>query len=311
MKSQHRHELQTNDLSKLLAKASKWYEQHGSKLTWAVVGVLAIVLIGTYWSRSSRAERAAAWSAFVRCRSPEDFANLAEDYDGTEIAAWARLRAAESQLQQGTVLMFTDRAAGKSELKAAEATFSALLGDETTPSMVRERALIGLAQVRESLADGNLQPAIELYERFVREFPDSVLKEMAQRRIESLKTGGAQAFYAWFAKQNPKPEDLEKPKDLAGEGTGTTSTSGKTIDKAAGSELMFPEPPKEGATAKGDAQTKSDVEPKKAVQPRADANPNASATKATAPAQKRPVSEQPADSKPQPRSQPQQKPAKK
>ncbi len=263
MKSKHRHELQTNELSKILAELKPWWDRHGTTVSWGLVVVLAVALGVLLWVRSTKASRAAAWSAFVGAQTPEDLEHVATDYAGSEVAAWAKLHAAERRLAEGMPLMYTDRSAGKAELEAAQQTLEQLAADSGAPDAVRERALVLLGQVREALSDGNLQPAIEAYEQFLRQFPNSVLREKVERRLQLLKTGGAQAFYAWFAKQNPKPADLEKPKDLTGAAGGSTGQaadasrsageaaepSSTSSGSSAGPQLTFPAAPEQRKAA--------------------------------------------------------------
>jgi len=132
------------------------------------------------------------------------------------------LQEAESELYTGVQMMFTNRDAGNSELKKARENFDKLIADRSTPQDALERARFGLARCLEALPpDKNSppskinDPAIEAYERLLKEFPDTVYKPVAESRIAALRTATAQDFYAWFEAQNPKPADREMPKDLA------------------------------------------------------------------------------------------------
>ena len=70
-----------------------------------------------------------------------------------------------------------------------------------------------MARCRESQADESTGGAVEAYERLLAEFPATIYKELAEQRIDLLRTDRAKAFYAWFHKQNPKPPDLQTPRD--------------------------------------------------------------------------------------------------
>ncbi len=139
----------------------------------------------------------------------------------TKVAPWARLREGEAELSSGIRLLFNDREAGRSDLKKAEESFEKLINDKQTPEEVRERALFGLGRCRESLPAKGAgaatinDPAIETYERLLKQFPESVYKDLVEARIAALRTGTAQDFSAWFETQNPKPADRAMPKDLS------------------------------------------------------------------------------------------------
>ncbi len=51
------------------------------------------------------------------------------------------------------------------------------------------------------------------YERLLKEFPDTVYKQLAESRIAALRTGTAQDFNAWFETQNP---ETGRPRDAQG-----------------------------------------------------------------------------------------------
>src|SRR5580704_16547373 len=224
MKSEHRHELKTNELERI---ASEWghtaehYVQDNWMLLAAAVVAIAIGAGGlVYWRSSSGTAGQQGWREFASANKASEFGNVADKFSGTAAGSWARLMEGEIELTSGIRSSFTDRAASRSDLKKAQENFEKLIADKATPSDVMERALFGLARAKEALPDKNLGPskvddaAIETYQRLVTEFPISIYKDYAESRIAALKTGTAQDFYAWFEQKNPKPADREMPKDL-------------------------------------------------------------------------------------------------
>jgi hypothetical protein len=224
MKSEHRHELKTNELERI---ASEWghtaehYVQDNLILLVVAAVVIAIGAGGVvYWRTSTGTSGKQGWREFAIASKAADYGNVADKYSGTVAGSWARLLEGEMELSSGIRSSFTDRAAGRSDLKKADENFEKLIADKATPSDVMERALFGLARAKEALPDKSASPskvndaAIETYQRLVTEFPISVYKDYAEMRIAALKTGTAQDFYAWFEQQNPKPADREMPKDL-------------------------------------------------------------------------------------------------
>jgi hypothetical protein len=224
MKSEHRHELKTNELERIasdLGHASERYvHQHTNTLVLAVVVVVALVIGVIYWKFSAGSFDSQGWRALSDAGSTADYGTVADKYAGTKVASWARLREAEAELSSGIRLMFTDRDAGRSDLKKAEESFEKLIADKSSPPEAIERALFGLARSRETLPAKNApastvnDPAIKTYQRLLEQFPDTVYKSLAESRIAALRTGSAQDFNAWFETQNPKPADREMPKDL-------------------------------------------------------------------------------------------------
>src|SRR5580704_13890149 len=262
MKSEHRHELKTNELERI---ASEWghtaehYVQDNWMLLAAAVVVIAIGAGGlVYWRSSSGTAGQQGWREFASATKASDFGKVADKFPGTAAGSWARLMEGEIELNSGVRSKFTDRAAGRSDLKKAQENFEKLIADKATPSDVMERALFGLARAKEALPDKNLGPskiddaAIETYQRLLTEFPISIYKDYSESRIAALKTGTAQDFYAWFEQQNPKPADREMPKDLIppspDETKTATGTPMKTVPPPAtkSGAPAKPEPPKAG-----------------------------------------------------------------
>lgn len=219
MKSEHRHDLQTNDLSKMLVHAEPFLEKYGVKtlVTAGIIFVLVIVYLS--WS-SSQANRAAeGWTRLAACNSTADFKAVVEDFPGTQVSEWALIHAAESQLQSGIRNSFSDRSAGDRDLKEAKEQFQTLLDSSTTLPEIRERALFGMARTEESTSDGDLKNATDLYKKLIQEYPTSIFRKLAEQRVKpvegekvaALDQEGTKNFYKWFHTQTPKPGDRQRP----------------------------------------------------------------------------------------------------
>ncbi|MCA9075601.1 MAG: hypothetical protein KDA93_11255 [Planctomycetaceae bacterium] len=212
MKSEHRHELAENDLSKLLGNWAQQLDEHQNTIL-SVAVVIALVAAGLiYWTRMSNFEQSSGWAQLTASSSPEDFANIAEAHEGSTVGEWALLRAADGFLQEGIRLSISDRPASNDRLEQAQEAYQELTSPGTLP-VIREQALNGYAVTLESRSDGDTQPALAAYENLLKAFPETRFKQFAEDRIESLKTGGTQDFYAWFHQQNPQPADMPLPKD--------------------------------------------------------------------------------------------------
>jgi len=240
MKSEHRHELKTNELEKLTGKLKPFFEQHGLKIALAVSAVVVVVAGVTFWTRNLAAAKTAGWSELYSANSAESYLDVAEkeNLSGKPVADWARLQAAEGYLQTGIQQSLQNREGDRglvSDLSEARKNFDAVLNSKAATGKMRERALYGLACCLEAMAGVNqrttvvksspaelLAEAIKAYKRFVEDYPDSLLNlkryedeklgrlEQRIRFLESQDTGN---FYVWFRTQNPKTKDRRGPFD--------------------------------------------------------------------------------------------------
>jgi hypothetical protein len=219
MDSQHRHELQQNDLALLLQKLNRFLEKHGNRISIGIC-LATILLVGwILWQRNVKAREQVAWSQLSGSSSPDDLADVWKKNPDSNAAPWARLVEAEQRLTNGIQSMFLDVEAGRKDLDQARKSFEVLAEQGSAPRMVRERALFGLARAEESLSDGGTQEAQKAYQRLVERFPDSFFKDKAEQRLRELASGGSAEFYQWFAKfDRPKPKD-QSPRDSGTIGT--------------------------------------------------------------------------------------------
>jgi hypothetical protein len=147
-------------------------------------------------------------------RTSDDLLRVADDFPSTDAANWARLRAARILYDRAVSESLSNRVASDDDFKQAKELYSGLLKSDV-PAEIREAALDGMARVLESTSAGDTAEAIAAYETLLREFPDTLFRDYAAHRIEELKKPETQEFYAWFSKQNPKPEDRPQPNDGA------------------------------------------------------------------------------------------------
>jgi tetratricopeptide (TPR) repeat protein len=213
MKSEHRHELAENDLSKLITRGLQKIEPYHNYILAGMLVITVAVLSVVMLTRSSSAERSAGFAELVTCKTADDYLNVAEQFDGEVSGNWARLRAGEEFLHEGIRLSVSDRTQSTDRLEEAQECFDKLLQNKSVGSQVREKALYGMAMTLESLGE-DTEKAISAYQALIDEFSDSRYRPMAEDRIDVLKTGRAQQFYAWFEAQHPSPEDRPLPRDM-------------------------------------------------------------------------------------------------
>jgi hypothetical protein len=324
MKSEHRHDLQTNDLGKLMVQAEPFVEKYGAKILGGIGALIVLLIVLIIWNSQKTSAQSEAWTRLAAAGSTEDFENVAEDYAGTPVANWALIHAAESHLQSGIRSSFTDRSAGDRELKDAKEQFQKLLDSSSTPPEIRERALFGMARVEETTSNGDLKTATELYQKLINEFPESIFRQLAEQRVKpvegekvaALDEEGTKEFYKWFHEQNPKPGDRQRPgfnmpmpgmapQGAAPQGSapaGGADTPGLPELPALPSLPGLPEPL---TSEEGKASEGTPAAPEKTEAPKTEGKPAPEAGKAPA---EQPEAEQPKTEAPKPEPAPEKKP---
>ncbi|MFO0916860.1 MAG: tetratricopeptide repeat protein [Planctomycetaceae bacterium] len=217
MDSQHRHELQQNDLRKLTNKSLPFVKEYGTPLLVAI-GLLTVALVGGgWWFTSGQTSSAESWTQLDAAlqkenASADDFASVIDRHPHSGAAHWAQLIEADGYLKSGLQYLFTDREAALTDLKKAQSAFERLAGGGSgIVSDIRERALFGLARCLEATSGGETQAAADAYRRLDKEFPNSMYHTLATERIAALEKPVTKEFYAWFQQQNPKRSSARFP----------------------------------------------------------------------------------------------------
>ncbi len=237
----------------------KWFDEYGNMATGVVCVAMIVGAIWYSYTRTSTSRSETAWASFSQAKSAEDFGNIADLYEGSEVGNWARLSEGERHLDAGMALMFTDRKGGLGDLDKADQAFRKVLSGKPNP-LTRERALWGLAKSTEAQSGEDTTQAITAYSKLLSDFPNSTYKAIAEQRVEALKSNSAKEFYAWFQKQNPAPPDLKKPADGLPEGHPSIGKSSK--DLSSEDDTTDSEKPKDGEKTEDKKDEKKDDEKK-------------------------------------------------
>jgi hypothetical protein len=218
MKSERRHELQTNTLADWMGHQATAVKPHVNLILTAVLAVVAVVLAWVYFREWNASRSTAAWSDFHAAADSGDAAALvemAQRHAGEPASLWATLLASDIQLDTGATQAFSDRRQAETSLKAAVAGFEAVLNDDAhgRDPLLRRRAMFGLAKAHETLfavtADKtHLESAREFYGKTAQAWPDTVQGQSAKRKEAELSSRPTEEFLVWFSKQEPVSQEM-------------------------------------------------------------------------------------------------------
>ncbi len=198
-------EIEDNDLANATLSLVERIQPHLRTIA-AAVGIVFVGLAAwTVVSSQRAAEKSQAWDACLTALSTRDAGRLGEvaaRYPGSSAAVWSQILLADSALNEGGRLLFTDKVRGRDRLQAAADLYAGVMSQQPV-GMAAERAVFGLAKARESL--GELAAAKRGYEALVAEHPQSPLTPLADSRIAALDRSTTAGWYDWFEKQDAKP----------------------------------------------------------------------------------------------------------
>jgi hypothetical protein len=205
MKSQHRHELQQNELASRLVDVVDWCKQNAPLLLGAVVGVIVVIGAFSYFRHRSATGAAAEWSAFFSAAGRQDTVKLDSigvANAGDTTGQLANLLLGDTHLASGIEQMSSDRTAAEEQLNQAKTKYSKVR-QTATDSLLLQRAALGLARYYETV--GLLDDAVVEYEKLTKEWSDGPFAGVAKRKIEYLQLPSTRAFSKWYAEHKPLP----------------------------------------------------------------------------------------------------------
>lgn len=195
MKSQERHELETNALAKLLAD---WTQKIGPYSSHIVFGLVAIVAVLAIWQLSKSAwsnKSTEGWdqvTATLVERNP-DFDKLkvtGEEYSSKLEGQLAKLVVADNELYTASYDFLANKEQAMKAIGTAEKIYSDL-AKEGNDSLIVERARLGEARVLE--LKGKVAEAIKVYESL-----EGPYAAMGKDRAEYLAKIPAEEYSTWL-----------------------------------------------------------------------------------------------------------------
>lgn len=212
MKTEHRHELETNDLAQKLAV---WIEGIKPYTTYILLGIgllLGGYLAGSYWSAKQAQQEQEFWQAYQTALTTSDSTPAFQDYSEVRKAAasedytaagqqWAYLTWADRQLLVASTNYLSQREKAKETLTSIFGVYDQL-ATTASDQNVRNRAQLGLARVHEM--QNEPEKAQKAYAA-VR----GIYETVAQQRLAMLNSETNQAAIDWLATTElPKPDPL-------------------------------------------------------------------------------------------------------
>jgi prepilin-type processing-associated H-X9-DG protein len=202
MKSERRHELETNELSKRLDRLSERVGPHSTTIVTVALVAVACVVLAMYLQKAWAARSQQAWDVYhlaVESNSPdlEMLKQSAEEHAGSPMAEWSNITWADGHVYRATRLYIHNRATANDDMNKAEAAYQALVAKSKNPA-IRERAHLGLARIYEMRND--LKKAREHYDAV-----SGAFQEIAQQRIEALEKDPVVEAIDWLASAEPPP----------------------------------------------------------------------------------------------------------
>jgi hypothetical protein len=198
MKSERRHDLETNELAIQMQDFLDRVKPYASQIALVIVGLVALAYIGRIWTNASSATESSAWDEYTLASYSSDpelrsMKLLAEneEFAGTGVPEWAYLAWADRQVLLASQTYLTDRNATTKRLEDAQGVFSSL-ADDSNSQQIQDRARYGLAQVLEML--GKVDEARSAYGRVRGD-----LTPLAEARAEQLESEKVKAACEWLA----------------------------------------------------------------------------------------------------------------
>jgi hypothetical protein len=205
MKTERRHELQTNLLADWIGLKLDQLKPYSSLIAGGFIGIVVLIVALGVMSRRAATQRAKGWEGYFLAVSEDDSEKLkaiAERYVGESPGDMARLLVGNEHLTRGVNRFFTDPSEGREEFRAAAKSFSIVLEESSEP-LFQQQAEYGLARAKESLNE--LEEAEAHYQAILDKWPDCVFVEPAKRRLHDLKQQATGALYDRLASYEPPP----------------------------------------------------------------------------------------------------------
>lgn len=214
MKTERRHELQTNQLAKWTIRWLDRIKPYTTAILAGVLGAAVLYALYAYLTHNSSARQATAWQRYMGARVTDrtgavdpaglsDLQEVADEFPGSRAGDWARLALADAQRDQGADELFKDKAAASQSLNSAVENYELVQSSAPHESSIGLWATMGLGQAHEFRSD--LTKAKKAYQQVIDSWPNTPGARRAEARLAQLSRKSTQRFYDWFKKEEPAP----------------------------------------------------------------------------------------------------------
>lgn len=242
MKSEHRHELETNALAVRVSDFLDRVQPYNSLIVGGLLALAVLFFAYSYFSSETVARQSAAWNSYntaVEGMLPDltTLRQSAEEYPDSPMQQWADITWADGQVWMASRAFIQNRSAALEALSRAEGTYQSLLKGSPDVQM-QGRAHFGLGRAHE--IRGDVDKAMSEYLA-----TKGAFAKLAEQRAKQLEEPAAKDVYAWLATaEAPRralpagggipgnrpgfaPGDLDLP---AAGATGTESGAAMTVE---------------------------------------------------------------------------------
>jgi predicted negative regulator of RcsB-dependent stress response len=244
-----------------LRRSMRWFDANATFLIYGLAVVLA-VLAGIVWMQRQPEANTEASALWLDADTAEDYQDIADQFEGTRLGSLARLKQADSLLNNASRNMFTDRETANKELTAAEKALDRLSNSSSIDDAVRDRIAIDQARLAEIRCDGteaSVKTSVDAWQNVIDQNDASVARTIAESRIAKLGNSDASEFYAWFQPLDPKPaDDLQMP-GMPGPGSNAPNVP-LDLDLPVLDDLMLETTDESSESAEEAAQTDSSAQ---------------------------------------------------
>ncbi len=207
MKTERRQELNTNVLADWLGQRITAIAPFGRAIIGFVFIGVVLAFVFFFLDAQNRTSREANWTAYFSATTAEDLIGVVDEHEENVVDIWARQAAADLYLAEGGEFLFDNRRGDP--LEKAKENYQ-IVAEKATDDTLKRRALFGLAQACEALNE--LDEAKKKYQEIKdnNSWSDTVVWELADRRLKNLEDESTLEFYQWFFAQGPR-SPLQEP----------------------------------------------------------------------------------------------------
>ncbi len=196
MKSEERHEMETNVLAKWLVEAGNKVQPYTTHLGYGLLALVAAVVLWNLSSGVVGSKDQAGWDAYVVATLPgkfdaEQLKTVADSFAGKPVGELAQLGWADGQLTNACRSFLSDKKYATELLEDAEEIY-VLLAADGGEGAIRGRAQLGHARVLE--LRGEIESAITAYNKV-----EGLFAELATARAKQLEELGTKDYSKWLA----------------------------------------------------------------------------------------------------------------